>query len=106
MRGMPNRLFSDLTQLRREVNNLIDSGRFRVHKHARASHPELSESEQITVVRYGGAIKPDRNRDPKDGVYVCWASLASHGLCRAAFCVESDARGDTVLVITAFPEGQ
>lgn len=101
---MPNKVYSDLAELRKEANTLIDLGRVRVHKHARKSHPELDEVEQIAVVRYGGKIKADRDRAPYEGVYLCWAILPSHGLCRAAFCVESGPGGDHLLVITAFRE--
>ena len=101
---MPNRVYSDLAQLRTEVNQLIDQGRVRVHQHARKAHPELSEIEQVAIVRYGGIIRRDKARDPGQGVYVCWGYLPSRGLCRAVFCVHRDGERDLVLIITAFRE--
>lgn len=99
---MSNRVFTDFNKLRQETNDLIDRGRVRVHSHARESHPELSELEQIAVVRYGGRPRLDRDRGPSEGVYVCWARLPTLGLCRAVFCIEQIPGGDVVLVITAF----
>lgn len=101
---MTNRVYTDLNKLRKETNDLIDRGRVRIHRHARESHPELSELEQIGVVRYGGRPRPDRDRNLSEGVYVCWARLAGHGLCRAVFCIEEDPSGGVVLIITAFVE--
>jgi hypothetical protein len=101
---MPNRVYSNFTQLRKDTNQLIDRGRVKVHQHARDSHPELTEIEQIGIVRYGGTIQPDKNRDPTDGVYVCWARLPSRGLCRAVFCIQADPEADIVLIITAFEQ--
>jgi hypothetical protein len=101
---MPNRVYTDLTKLRKDTNDLIDQGRVRVHDHARRKHPELSELEQILIVRYGSGDKPDRNRRPTDGIYVCWARLPSSGLCRGVFCIEESPGGDLVLIISAFQE--
>jgi hypothetical protein len=101
---MPNRVYTDLDELRKKVNDLIDRGKVRVSLHARKSHPELSEEEQIGIVRYGSAIQFDHNRPSSDGVYICWARLPNRGLCRAVFCVEETEGGDLVLIITAFQE--
>jgi hypothetical protein len=101
---MSNRVYPDMNQLRTHVNNLIDEGRVRVHRHARTGHPELSLVEQVAIVRYGGAIKPDRDRGPDDGVSICWASLPNRGRCRGVFCVEESPSGDSILVITGFEE--
>jgi hypothetical protein len=101
---MPNKVYTNLHELRKEVDDLIDRGRVRVHLHARKSHPELSEDEQIGIVRYGSAIQSARDRPLSDGVYVCWARLPYHGLCRAVFCIEQTGGGDILLVITAFRE--
>lgn len=101
---MPNRVYSDKNELRKKVNDLIDRGGVRVHQHARRSHPELSELEQIAIVRYGSEIRDDKNRRTSEGVYVCWARLPIHGLCRAVFCIEETAGGEFVLIITAFQE--
>lgn len=101
---MPNRVYTDLSKLRRDVNDLIDRGQVRVHRHARRSHPELTELEQIAVVRYGGRPRPDRGRSESEGVYVCWATLSRHGVCRGVFSVEVGEGGDIVLVITAFAD--
>jgi hypothetical protein len=103
-RGMPNRVYQDLNKLRTETNGLIDRGGVRVHRHARIQHPELSELEQIAVVRYGGAIKFDEKRPQSDGVYVCWSRLPGPGLCRGVFSIVEGLNGDLVLVITAFQE--
>lgn len=102
--GMPNKVYTNLGELRKEINDLIDRGRVRVHRHGRKSHPELTELEQIGVVRYGGSIRPDRSRKASEGVYVCWARLPSQGLCRGVFCVEESIGDDIVLIITAFQE--
>lgn len=101
---MPNQVYSDLNELRRRTNDLIDQGRVRVHYHARESHPELSEFDRIAVVRYGGKIQPSRGRDPSEGVYVCWAMHPSFGLCRGVFCIEESGGGEIVLIITVFVE--
>lgn len=101
---MANRVYSDLNQLRKDTIDLIDRGRVRIHRHARESHPELSELEQIGVVRYGSRPKPDRGRGLSEGVYVCWARLPRHGLCRAVYCIEEGPGGGVVLIITAFVE--
>ena len=101
---MANRVYPDMKKLRTDVNDLIDRSRVRVHPHARSSHPELSPIEQIAIVRYGGQPKPDRERPPTDGVYVCWGTLPGGRLGRAVFSVEVTSQGDFVLVITAFEE--
>lgn len=101
---MPNRVYTDLRRLRRDTNDLIDRGQVRVRRHARRSHPELTELEQIGAVRYGGSIKADSERPKGDGVYVCWSRLPGRGLCRAVFCIEIGPTDDVVLVITAFEE--
>jgi len=101
---MANRVYTDLNKLRSETNDLIDRGRVRIHKHARESHPELSELEQVGVVRYGGPIKSDRDRGTASGVYVCWAHMPKHGLCRGVFCIEEGLGGDLVVIITAFKQ--
>jgi|SRR5579859_3868395 len=101
---MPNKVYSDLDELRKQVNDLIDRGRVRVHHHARQSHPEISEFERIAIIRYGGPIRPDSSRKPSEGVYLCWATLRTHGRCRGVFCVEEGAGSETVLIITAFRE--
>lgn len=101
---MPNRVFTDFNKLRQETNDLIDRGQVRVHIHARKSHPELSEFEQVATVRFGGTPRPDRNRGPSKGVYLCWARLPRHGLCRGVFCIEEIGGGSIVLVTTAFRE--
>jgi hypothetical protein len=101
---MPNRIFTDLSDLRTVVNSLIDQGKVRVHRHAKDKHPELSDIERIAIVRYGGRMRPDRKRAASEGVYVCWATRPLLGLCRAVLCVEEEEGGDSVLIITAFPE--
>jgi hypothetical protein len=101
---MPNRVYTDITKLRVEVNRLIDQGRVRIHIHANKSHPELTEIEKVAIVRYGTRTRPDSRRKPSEGVYVCWATRPRVGLCRGVFCVEETLGGDMVLVITAFPE--
>ena len=101
---MPNRVYPDLNKLRVEVNDLIDRGQVVVHHHARKSHPEFTDVERIAVVRFGGRIQRDRSRRTEEGVYVCWAQLPSHGLCRAVFCVGADLEGDYLLIITVFGE--
>lgn len=101
---MANRVYPDMDQLRTEVNALIDQGKVRVHKHAKSKHPELSELEQIAVIRYGSRPKPDRDRPASDGVYVCWGKLPDDRLCRGVFCVEQVQAALSVLVITAFEE--
>jgi hypothetical protein len=101
---MPNRVYTNLTKLRTEVEKLIDQGRVRVLRHARETHPELTEIEQIAIVRYGGPIQRDKTRDPAEGVYVCWGGLASVGPYRAVFCVSNESEADVVLIITAFQE--
>lgn len=101
---MPNQVYSDFTKLRKETNDLIDQGRVRVLRHARDSHPELSDLDRIAVVRYGRKIQPDRSRNPSEGVYVCWAKHPTHGLCRGVFCIEDSGRGEVVLIITVFVE--
>jgi hypothetical protein len=101
---MTNRAYTDFAELRRVTVELIDAGRVRVHKHAQESHPELSEVEQIAVVRYGSQPRLDRKRDPSAGVYVCWAQLPGRGLCRGVFCIEQTGARDVVLVSTAFVE--
>jgi hypothetical protein len=101
---MPNRVYNDLNKLRFDVNYLIDRGRVRVHRHAGTSHPEFSELEQIAAVRFGGPIRADLKRNRTEGVYVCWANLPLHGLCRAVFCIEDHPDDGLVLVITVFRE--
>ena len=101
---MPNRVYTDFNELRRQVNDLIDRRKVRVHRHARKSHPEISELEQIAIVRYGGPIRPDKDRNLSEGVYLCWATLQTLGRCRGLFCIEETSGGDLVLIITAFQE--
>jgi len=101
---MPNRVYTDLSQLRRDTNDLIDRGRVRVHHHARSKHPEFTDVERIAVVRYGGRISFDRSHARSEGRYVCWGRLEGHGLCRAVFCMEEQPSGDLVIVISGFVE--
>ena len=100
---MGNRVFDDPEDARAEAERLIDDGRFRLTDHAREDHPELSESDKIAVVRYGGHDQPDADRDPDEGVYVCWAKIDGT-LCRGVYCVEETGLAPILVIITAFPE--
>jgi hypothetical protein len=101
---MTNRVNPDMDELRADVNVLIDKNRVRVHPHARSSHSELSSIEQLAIVRFDGRPKPDRDRPPSDGVYVCRGTLPNGRPGRAVSCVENTIHGDSVFVITAFEE--
>lgn len=101
---MTNRVFADLRELRRTAESLIDQGNYKVTEHARTDHPEISEFDKLAIVRYGGGDKPDQNRPPTDGVYVCWALHPAHGLCRGVYAVEQFASGERIVVISVFRE--
>lgn len=103
-RAHPNRVFTNVRVLRRATESLIVQGRYRIESHARTEHPEFSDPERLAVVQWGGRDQPDKHRDPSEGVYVCWAVLPRHGLCRAVYAVEQTPRGDMVVVITVMPE--
>lgn len=98
-----NRVFEDLQKLRSEKKRLIESRLYRVSRHAGEKHPELTDEERVAVVLLGTGDRLDRNREPTDGVYVCWASLPVHGLCRGVYCVVQSDRS-YLKIITAFPE--
>ncbi len=101
---MSNRVYSDLRELRRDVQALLDARRFRITHHAREEHSELSDEDRVAVVRYGGRDAPDRDRPLSHGVYLCWARHPVHGLCRGVYCVREEPGGGLVVIITAFPE--
>lgn len=100
---MGNRVYDDPAGARQEAEKLIDANRYRLTDHARFDHPELSEWEKVAVVRYGGRDKLDEQRDPEEGVYLCWAKIRGT-LCRGVYAVEETSQGPILVVITAFPE--
>lgn len=101
---MGNRAFDDPADAREEAERLIDVGRYRLTDHARDDHPELPPWEKVAVVRHGGRDRVDRDRDPEDGVYVCWATI-QEALCRGVYAIEETSYGPILVIITAFPEG-
>lgn len=76
------------------------TGRYRLSDHAQTDHPDLSEWEKVAVVRYGGRDQHDKNRDPQDGVYVCWATMDGT-LCRGVYAIEKTSYGP---LLVPFPE--
>ncbi len=101
---MVNRVFRDLAELRRTVEELIDAGRYLISSHARLDHPDVGELDKLSIVRYGGRDRPDSKRPAADGVYLCWAQHPVHGLCRGVYAIEQIHSGDLIVVITAFKE--
>lgn len=100
---MGNRVFDDPGDARQEAERLIDAGRYRLTDHAQVDHPELSEWQKVAVVRFGGRDKLDQNRDPEDGVYVCWAKIEGR-VCRGVYAIEETSLAEILVIITAFPE--
>lgn len=104
-RGRPkNRVFADMANLRRAVNDLVDQGRYRVIHHAREAHPEFSDTDRVHVVRWGSRDKPDEKKDPSEGVYLCWLRHPRYGLCRGVYAIEETPLGDVLDIITVMPE--
>src|SRR5205809_4132711 len=104
-RGRPNnRVFTDMDKLRQAVNDLVGQGRHRIIHHAREAHPEFSDLDRVEVVRWGGRDKPDRKRDPSDGVYLCWLKHPRHGLCRGVYAIEQTPGGEILYIISVMPE--
>lgn len=100
---MVNRVFEEPAGARDEAERLIDVGRYRLTDHAQRDHPELPEWDKVATVRHGGRDQLDKNREPEDGVYVCWATI--HGtLCRGVYAIEETRYGPLLVIITAFPE--
>ena len=101
---MTNKVYTSNEELARDKVRHIEQGRFRVSRHAGEKHPELTDVERAAIVRYGTGDKPDRERPASAGVYLCWATLPTHGVCRAVFCIEETSSGTVLKIITAFPE--
>ncbi|MBI4416785.1 MAG: hypothetical protein HY557_07370 [Euryarchaeota archaeon] len=99
-----NRIFTDMVELRGAVEALLEQRRFRVTEHARTAHPEFSDVDRLAIVRWGGQDTPDRDRDPSEGIYLCWAQHPRHGLCRAVYAIETTSRGDILVIISVMPE--
>ena len=93
-----------MDKLRQAVNDLIGQGRYRIIHHARKAHPEFSDLDRVEVVRWGGRDKPDRKRDPSDGVYLCWLQHPRHGLCRGVYAIEQTPGGEILYIISVMPE--
>lgn len=101
---MGNRYYDDMATLRRDVEALIDARRIRFTEHAKTDHPELSESDKVDIIRQGGRDKLDDKSPRGRPRYLCWARHPTHGRCRAVYAIVDTLIGDTVLLITAFPE--
>lgn len=102
---MGNRYYDDMAALRRDVEALIDAGRFDFTEHARTDHPELPEEDKLNIIRFGRNDKVDVKSPPSQPRYLCWGSHPLLGRCRAVYAIVDTLVGDQVLIITAFPEG-
>lgn len=87
-----------------EKRRLLRAGWFRIARHARQAHPELTDAERVAVVLHGGRDRLDRDASRAAPRYVCWAHLPRHGRCRGVYVIEEDATGRVLTIITAFPE--
>src|SRR6266508_815351 len=104
-RGRPkNRVFRDMLELRETAEGLLAQGKYRITYHSKDEHPEFSDVDRVSVSRWGGQDQPDRNRDPSDGIYVCWASHPRHGRCRGVYAIEPTPAGEILVIITVMRE--
>jgi len=103
-RAGQNRVFTNMVQLRRMAEALIEQSRYRITSHARIEHPEFDDEARLAIVQWGGRDRPDRNRPASDGAYVCWANHPRHGECRAVYAVEGTPAGDILVIISVMPE--